>query len=53
MVDPFDLEDVKLISLQALTVSTNRTDYIVTNDVSQNSVQDTQEACAERWRVEE
>ncbi len=43
----------KKVKLFRVTVSTNRTDYIVTNDVSQNSVQDTQEACAERWRVEE
>jgi len=34
-------------------VSTDRTDYIVTNDLSQNSTDEVQEANAVRWKVEE
>jgi len=36
-----------------VTVSTDRTDYIVTNDLSQNSTDEVQEANAVRWKVEE
>lgn len=36
-----------------ITVSTNRTDYIVTNDLSQNSTIDTQKECSIRWKIEE
>jgi len=35
-----------------VTVSTDRTDYIVTNDLSQNSTDEVQEANAVRWKVE-
>jgi len=34
-------------------LSTDRTDYIVTNDLSQNSTDEVQEANAVRWKVEE
>jgi len=36
-----------------IIVSTDRTDYIVTNDLSQNSTDEVQEANAVRWKVEE
>lgn len=34
-------------------VSKDRTDYIVTNDLTQNSTADTQKECAIRWHIEE
>ncbi|NDJ18560.1 transposase [Myxacorys almedinensis A] len=43
----------KKVKLFRVTVSTSRTDYIVTNDISQNSTDETQKASAVRWRVEE
>jgi hypothetical protein len=41
---------VKLFCVQ---VSTNRTDYVVTNDLSQNSFDGVRKACAIRWKIEE
>jgi len=41
------------VTLFRLPLSTERTDYIVTNDVAQTSAQDTQEVCALRWKVEQ
>jgi hypothetical protein len=41
------------IKLFRLTVSTNRTDYVVTNDVTQDSADDTQQVCAARWKIEQ
>jgi len=40
------------VKLFRVTVSTDRTDYIVTNDLSQNSTDEVQEANAVRWKVE-
>jgi len=34
-------------------VSTHRTDWIVTNDLGQKSIQYTQDACALRWKIEQ
>ena len=34
-------------------VSSNRTDWVVTNDLAQDSTQATQEACALRWKIEQ
>ena len=34
-------------------VSTHRTDYVVTNDLSQNSTAATQQACGFRWKIEQ
>jgi hypothetical protein len=34
-------------------VSTHRTDWVVTNDLSQDSLDDTQEVCAMRWKIEQ
>ncbi len=36
-----------------VAVTTNRTDYVVTNDLAQNSTQATQEACGFRWKIEQ
>jgi hypothetical protein len=43
----------KNVKLFRVTVSTNRTDYIVTNDLSQNSTDEVQKVNAVRWKVEE
>ena len=34
-------------------VSTNRTDWVVTNDLAQGSTQGAQDACALRWKIEQ
>ena len=36
-----------------VVVSTNRTDYVVTNDLAQDSTTATQEACGFRWKIEQ
>jgi hypothetical protein len=36
-----------------VVVSTNRTDFVVTNDKSQNSTEAIQEVCSFRWRIEQ
>jgi hypothetical protein len=36
-----------------VVVSTNRTDWVATNDLAQDSTQDTQDACALRWNIEQ
>lgn len=36
-----------------VVVSTNRTDYVVTNDLAQDSTKATQEACGLRWKIEQ
>lgn len=41
------------MKLFRLVVSTDRTDYIVTNDLDQTSTADTQKECAVRWTVEQ
>ena len=41
------------VKLFRLVLSTERTDYIVTNDLSQNDTSDTQEVCAQRWKIEQ
>lgn len=43
----------KLLKLFQITVSTHRTDWVVTNDLSQSSRHDTQEASRLRWKIEE
>ena len=59
-----DLERGKLIKIKdfpkghrvklfRLVVSTRRTDYVVTNDVTQNSSSDADQVCAWRWKVEQ
>ncbi len=34
-------------------VSTHRTDFVVTNDLAQDSIQATQQACGLRWKIEQ
>lgn len=41
------------LQLFRLAVSTDRTDYIVTNDLTQNSTDRTQKVCAVRWKIEQ
>jgi len=41
------------LQLFRLVVSTDRTDYIITNDVTQTSTSETQEVCAIRWKIEQ
>ncbi len=41
------------LQLFRLVVSADRTDYIVTNDVTQHSTDDTQQLCAIRWKIEQ
>lgn len=41
------------MKLFRVTVSTNRTDYIATNDLSQSSTDVVQEVCKIRWKIEE
>jgi len=36
-----------------VTVSTNRTDYIVTNDLTQSDTNDAQEVSGQRWKIEQ
>ncbi len=36
-----------------VAVSSNRTDYVVTNDLAQESTEATQEACGFRWKIEQ
>lgn len=41
------------VKLFRLTISTNRTDYVITNDMSQNSSDDCQKETAIRWKIEQ
>lgn len=41
------------LQLFRLVVSKDRTDYVVTNDMTQNSTADTQQVCAIRWKIEQ
>jgi Transposase DDE domain len=43
----------KKVKLFRVTVSTDRTDYIATNDLSQSSTDVVQEVCKIRWKIEE
>jgi hypothetical protein len=36
-----------------VAVTTNRTDYVVTNDLAQDSTEAAQEACGFRWKIEQ
>lgn len=59
-----ELENGKLIKIQKfpgsykhklfqVPVSTNRTDYVATNDLTQKTTSDTRKECAIRWHIEE
>ena len=41
------------VKLFRVVLSTKRTDYVVTNDLAQDSVDAVQEACGVRWKIEE
>jgi len=41
------------VKLFRVVVSENRTDWVITNDLSQNSTNATQDACAIRWKIEQ
>ena len=41
------------VQLFRVAVSTHRTDYVVTNDLTQDSTEATQEACGFRWKIEQ
>ena len=43
----------KKVKLFRVIVSTDRTDYVVTNDLSQSSIDVTQKVCKIRWKIEE
>jgi hypothetical protein len=40
------------LKLFRLAVSTSRTDYVVTNDITQHSADETQKVCGVRWKIE-
>jgi hypothetical protein len=41
------------LQLFRLVLSTERTDYVVTNDPTQHSTDETQQVCAIRWKIEQ
>jgi hypothetical protein len=41
------------MKLFRVSISTNRTDHVVTNDTSQHCVDDTRQVCAIRWLIEQ
>ena len=41
------------VKLFRVVVSENHTDWVITNDLSQNSTSDTQKVCAIRWKIEQ
>jgi hypothetical protein len=41
------------VKLFRLVLSTKRTDFVATNDMAQDSTQDTQDVCALRWKIEQ
>jgi hypothetical protein len=43
----------KKVKLFWVTVSTNRTEFIATNDLSQTSTDAVQDGCGVRWKIEE
>ena len=43
----------KKVKLFRVTVSTDRTDYVATNDLTQNSTDEVQQVNAIRWKIEE
>ena len=41
------------VKLFRVVLSTQRTDYVVTNDVAQDNSQAVQEVCSQRWKIEQ
>jgi hypothetical protein len=48
-----DFPKAHRLQLFRLVVSKDRTDYVVTNDLTQDSTNETQEVCAIRWKIEQ
>lgn len=48
-----DFPKVHRVQLFRLAISKDRTDYVVTNDLTQNSTDETQQVCAIRWKIEQ
>jgi len=44
---------VKKVKLFRVTVSTNRTEYVATNDLTQSETKDVRKVCSQRWKIEE
>ena len=42
----------KKVKLFRVIVSTDRTEYVVTNHITQNSTDDVQQVCAVRWKID-
>jgi hypothetical protein len=43
----------KKVKLFLVTVSANRTEYVATNDLNQNSITGVKRVCKERWKIDE
>ena len=43
----------KKVKLFRVTVSTNRTEYVATNDLTQSETTDVRKVCSQRWKIEE
>lgn len=43
----------KKVKLFRVTVSTNRTEYVVTNDLNQGKTEEVKKECHRRWKIEE
>jgi len=43
----------KKVKLFRVTVSTNRTEYLVTNDLTQQDRTEVKKVCSQRWKIEE
>ena len=43
----------KKVKLFRVIVSTNKTEYVATNDLTQSNTNDVQKVCAIRWKIEE
>lgn len=43
----------KKVKLFRVTVSANRTEYVATNDLNQNSITGVKRVCKQRWKIEE
>ena len=41
------------MKLFRVTVSTNRTEYVATNDLTQSETTDVRKVCSQRWKIEE
>ena len=52
-VTPNKFPKEKKVKLFQITISTNRIDYVITNQMNQNSSDDTRNECAIRWKIEE